>query len=31
MEFYLSRMIYGEFKVVLENIEDEEVEKIKTY
>lgn len=31
MEFYLSRMIYNEFKIVLENIEDEEVEKIKTY
>lgn len=31
MKFCLSRMIYNEFKVVLENIDDEEVEKIKTY
>ena len=31
MEFYLGRMIYNEFKLVLENIEDGEVKKIKTY
>lgn len=31
MEFYLGRMLYNDFKVVLENIEDGEVEKIKTY
>ena len=31
MEFYLRQMIYNEFKVVLENIEDGEVKKIKTY
>lgn len=31
MEFYLRQMIYGEFNSILENIEDGEVEKIKTY
>lgn len=31
MEFYLGRMLCNDFKVVLENIEDGEVEKIKTY
>ena len=31
MECYLRQMIYGEFKSILENIEDGEVEKIKTY
>lgn len=31
MKFCLGRMIYSEFKDVLENIEDGEVEKIKTY
>ena len=31
MEFYLRQMIHGEFNSILENIEDGEVEKIKTY
>ena len=31
MKFCLRRMIYSEFKDVLENIDDGEVEKIKTY
>ena len=31
MEYHARLMIYGQFKDVLENIEDGEVEKIKTY
>lgn len=31
MEFYLRQMIYCEFNSILENIEDGELEKIKTY